>query len=65
MKTESEDVLLKKRALAERCSVTTRTLADWHAAGLPVIRVSPRLNLYHWPSVKAWLMKRQVSVVVN
>jgi phage terminase Nu1 subunit (DNA packaging protein) len=60
-----EPDIVKKRELAFRCSVTPRTITDWQAAGLPFIKVSPRLNLYDWPSVKAWLLKRQVQVVTR
>lgn len=60
-----EDITLRKPALASRLNVTTRTVTDWQGLGLPTIRVTKRLNLYHWPSVKTWLMRRQTSVIAG
>lgn len=60
----SDDELLKKADLAERCGgVSTRTIVDWQAQGLPFIRISQRLNLYRWGSVREWLRKREVRMI--
>lgn len=60
----ADDELLKKAAVAKRCgNVSTRTIVDWQAQGLPYIRISSRLNLYRWGSVREWLRKHEVRTV--
>lgn len=59
-----DDELLKKQQLAQRLGgVSTRTIVDWQSQGLPYIRISPRLNLYRWGSVREWLRKHEVRTV--
>ncbi len=60
----ADDELLKKAELAKRCGgVSTRTIVDWQAQGLPHIRISSRLNLYRWGSVREWLRKHEVRTI--
>lgn len=55
---------VKKSELAVLLGVTPRTITEWYRMGLPVCRVSARMNLHHFPSCRAWVLKKQVSVVV-
>lgn len=55
---------LTKAALAQRLGgLTARTITSWQLRGLPHVKVSPRLNLYHWESVVGWLMRHQIQVI--
>jgi len=54
-----EPVLIKKRELARRLSVSERTIDEWVAKRLiPFIAVSPRMYLYDFDEVLTVLRKR-------
>ena len=53
-----EPTLIKKKELAKRLSVSTRTLDNWMAKRLiPYIQVSPRFYLYDYDVVLAAIRK--------
>lgn len=52
--------LCERPELAREIRVHPRTIARYERFGLPVIRVGKR-PLYHPPSVRAWILARQVS----
>lgn len=54
-----------KVELARRTCHSTRAIVELQKKGLPFIRVGPRKNIYHWDSVRAWFLKRQVQVVTT
>lgn len=47
--------LMRKREAADFLRVSTRTLENWTAAGLPCYRPSPRLSLYDPDALLRWL----------
>jgi hypothetical protein len=62
-----EPTLIKRKELARRLSVSTRTIDDWIAKRIiPYIKVSPRFYLYEFESVLAALKKHyEVEPVVR
>ena len=62
-----EPVLIKKRELARRLSVSTRTIDDWSRKRMiPYIPVSPRMFLYNFDEVLASLRKNyQIDPIVR
>ena len=58
-----DEELLRKKGIAGRCNVCTREIVEWQSQGLPYIKISSRLNLYRWGSVREWLRKREVRTV--
>lgn len=53
-----EPSLIKKKELAKRLSVSTRTIDNWIAKRMiPFIQVSPRIYLYDFEAVLASLRK--------
>lgn len=62
-----EPTLIKRKELARRLSVSTRTIDDWIAKRIiPYIKVSPRFYLYDFKSVLAALKKHyEVESVVR
>ena len=60
MKTDTpEPTLIKKRELAQRLSVSPRTIEEWTQKRIiPRIAVTARLNLYDFDEVKAVLKDR-------
>lgn len=53
-----EPALIKRKELARRLSVSTRTIDDWIAKRIiPYIKISPRFYLYDFESVLAALKK--------
>lgn len=62
-----EPTLIKRKELARRLSVSTRTIDDWIAKRIiPYIKISPRFYLYDFESVLAALKKHyEVEPVVR
>ena len=62
-----EPTLIKRKELARRLSVSTRTIDDWIAKRIiPYIKVSPRFYLYEFESVLAALKEHyEVEPVVR
>ncbi len=60
MKTDTpEPTLIKKRELAQRLSVSPRTIEEWTQKRIiPRIAVTARLNLYNFDEVLEILEKR-------
>ena len=53
-----EPALIKKKELAKRLSVSTRTIDDWVAKRIiPYIQMSPRFYLYDFDAVLAAIKK--------
>ncbi len=53
-----EPTLIKKKELAKRLSVSTRTIDNWVAKRtIPFIRVGPRFYLYDFEAVLAAIRK--------
>lgn len=53
-----EPALMKKKELAKRLSVSTRTIDDWVAKRIiPYIQMSPRFYLYDFDAVLAAIKK--------
>ena len=50
---------LDEVALLQRIPISRRTLCDWRQKrGFPYVRIGRRI-LYHWESVKSWLLRQQ------
>lgn len=56
---------VEKAEVARRTCHSVRAIVELQKQGLPFIRVGPRKNLYYWPAVREWLLKRQVRVVTT
>lgn len=53
-----QPVLIKKKELAQRLSVSPRTIDGWVAKRvIPCIKISPRFNLFEFDAVLASLKK--------
>ncbi len=50
-----EERWVAKRAVAEHCSVSERTLERWQARGMPHWRISSQLVLYRLSEINRWL----------
>ena len=58
----SEDTMLTKSELAARLKKSKRTIDHWVALKrIPMIKVSARASLFHWPDVVARLNQFRVS----
>jgi transposase len=56
--------LISNRAVAKAANVSLRTVSTWvREKRIPVVRLSPRLNRFHLPSVLAALRKFEVKEV--
>jgi predicted DNA-binding transcriptional regulator AlpA len=55
--------LIRKKALADRLNVTTRTVDRWRRAGkLPrEIRLSEKTSAWRLDEIEAWMEQRRVS----
>jgi excisionase family DNA binding protein len=61
-----EPVLIKKKELAKRLSVSPRTIDEWAVKRkIPFIAVTPRLYLYDFNAVLAVLKKHYQVEAVN
>lgn len=57
--TASEPILIKKKELAKRLSVSPHTIDAWVARReIPVIKITPRLYLYEFDAVMAAIRKK-------
>jgi excisionase family DNA binding protein len=57
--TANEPILIKKKELAKRLSVSPHTIDAWvQRREIPVIQVTPRLYLYELDAVMAALRKK-------
>jgi predicted DNA-binding transcriptional regulator AlpA len=53
-----QNYLITKRDVANRVCVTTRTIENLMAQGLPHLKLGSRRTRFDWPQVKEWLENR-------
>ncbi len=64
-KTNStEQGFIDEKELLKRLPISRRTLYNWRTTGkIPSVRLGGRRILFHWPSVLAALLRKQIGGV--
>jgi predicted DNA-binding transcriptional regulator AlpA len=60
--TPGETGFINEKELLKRIPVSRRTLFNWRTTGkIPSVRLGGRRVLFHWPSIEAALLRKQMG----